>query len=100
MSTTCGSRAEANRQAAKTPRKLHPAKYLACLLLLAGCRGSRQDPVSTPPSEPKAPDAGQVASPSAPAWRPVDIVLVTIDTLRPDRLGCYGHTGKLTPRLD
>ncbi|HPR64624.1 MAG TPA: sulfatase-like hydrolase/transferase [Thermoanaerobaculia bacterium] len=29
-----------------------------------------------------------------------DILLVSIDTLRVDRLGCYGHTGALTPTID
>lgn len=34
----------------------------------------------------------------APASTP--IVLVSLDTLRADRLGCYGNPGKLTPNLD
>ena len=29
-----------------------------------------------------------------------NVILLTIDTLRADRLGCYGHTGGLTPNLD
>ena len=29
-----------------------------------------------------------------------NVVLVVLDTLRRDRLGCYGHTGGLTPELD
>lgn len=29
-----------------------------------------------------------------------NIVLLTIDTLRADRLGCYGHKGHLTPNID
>jgi arylsulfatase A-like enzyme len=29
-----------------------------------------------------------------------NIILLTIDTLRADRLGCYGHPGQLTPNLD
>ena len=28
------------------------------------------------------------------------VILISIDTCRPDRLGCYGHTGALTPNLD
>ncbi len=31
---------------------------------------------------------------------PPEIVVITIDTLRADRLGCYGHEGGLTPNLD
>ena len=34
-----------------------------------------------------------------PATRP-NIVFVVGDALRADRLGCYGHEGSLTPRLD
>lgn len=29
-----------------------------------------------------------------------NVVLLTIDTLRADRLGCYGHSGRLTPNID
>lgn len=32
--------------------------------------------------------------------RQLNVVLVTIDTLRPDRLGCYGHPDNQTPNLD
>jgi len=31
---------------------------------------------------------------------PPSIVLITIDTLRPDRIGCYGHTRNRTPSID
>jgi arylsulfatase A-like enzyme len=47
---------------------------LAALLLLAGC-GNHSD-------------------------RPRDLILVTIDTLRADELGCYGSNTTLTPHLD
>src|SRR5712692_10161230 len=36
-----------------------------------------------------------VAAPSLP-----NVLLVTIDTLRADHLGCYGHPGLVTPVLD
>jgi len=29
-----------------------------------------------------------------------NVILISIDTLRSDRLGCYGHTGDLTPQID
>src|SRR5688500_1301901 len=29
-----------------------------------------------------------------------NVVLLTLDTLRADRLGCYGHNGHLTPNID
>jgi choline-sulfatase len=31
---------------------------------------------------------------------PLSLVLVTVDTLRADRLGCYGHAPAATPQLD
>ncbi len=34
------------------------------------------------------------------AHRRPSVLLVTIDTLRADRLGCYGHQGARTPNLD
>ena len=34
------------------------------------------------------------------AIAPHDVILLTLDTLRADRLGCYGHRGGLTPNLD
>jgi len=35
-----------------------------------------------------------------PAERPVSVVLITIDTLRADRVGCYGDPAASTPVLD
>jgi arylsulfatase A-like enzyme len=32
--------------------------------------------------------------------QPVDIVLISIDTLRPDHLGCYGYPQPTSPQLD
>lgn len=34
------------------------------------------------------------------AARPPDVLLVTLDTVRADRLGCYGYAGGTTPFLD
>jgi tetratricopeptide (TPR) repeat protein len=34
------------------------------------------------------------------AWKPHNVVLVTIDTLRADRVGCYGYAKAHTPHLD
>ncbi len=36
----------------------------------------------------------------APPQRRLNVVLVTIDTLRPDRLGCYGYSKSESPDLD
>src|SRR4029453_18636683 len=35
----------------------------------------------------------------AGAPRPTSVLLVTLDTTRADRLGCYGHTGAASPHL-
>ena len=32
--------------------------------------------------------------------RPRNVLLITLDTTRPDRLGCYGYTNAATPALD
>jgi arylsulfatase A-like enzyme/tetratricopeptide (TPR) repeat protein len=37
---------------------------------------------------------------AAPPLRPLDVVVVTIDTLRPDHLHCYGYPNIETPALD
>ncbi|MBI4718923.1 MAG: sulfatase [Planctomycetes bacterium] len=43
------------------------------------------------------PGASQPAGSVAP---PPNVVLIVLDTTRADYLGCYGHGGGLTPRLD
>lgn len=50
------------------------------------------------PAEPQGAFSLDV-TPSAGKKRP-DIVLITVDSLRPDRLGCYGSRSGLTPHLD
>src|SRR4051812_5064209 len=52
------------------------------LAILAPAPACRRDVAPTPPSE-----------------RP-NVLLVTIDTLRADHLGCYGHQAALTPTID
>jgi arylsulfatase A-like enzyme/Flp pilus assembly protein TadD len=37
---------------------------------------------------------------AAPAPQKPNLLLITIDTLRPDRLGCYGYSKIATPNLD
>ncbi len=56
---------------------------LAALVFLVSC-GSRGDKPFTEET----------------SLRPLNVVLVTIDTLRPDRLGCYGYSKIETPNLD
>jgi arylsulfatase A-like enzyme/Tfp pilus assembly protein PilF len=60
---------------------------LVSLILLAGCQSARQ---------PAAPS--QEAA--VPPLRHVNVVLVTIDTLRADHVHCYGYRDIETPNLD
>jgi arylsulfatase A-like enzyme len=46
-----------------------------------------------------SPACRREAPPVPPAERP-NVLLVTIDTLRADRVGCYGHASASTPVLD
>jgi arylsulfatase A-like enzyme/Tfp pilus assembly protein PilF len=62
-----------------TRRRASFSVTLALLALVPGCRRSATTPSS--------------------AERP-NVLLVTIDTLRSDRLGCYGHAAASTPALD
>jgi len=62
-----------------------------CLMALAGCSGS--------PEAPSGEDLTPVVAPSATLERP-NVLLVTLDTLRADVLGCYGHPKSDTPNLD
>ena len=64
-----------------------PTRFLPALLLLAaaGCQSPNQQPAP-----------GKAAA----ALRPLNVVLVTVDTLRPDHLGCYGYRDIETPTLD
>jgi len=60
--------------------------WSALLLTFVSCRG----PGSTPEQSTQA----------KRDWRPLNVVVVTIDTLRADRLGCYGNSKVETPHLD
>ena len=59
------------------------------LLSILGCRRS------TPPST-------QAAAKGVPATEPAkpNVVLISVDTLRPDHLGCYGYHRATSPRID
>ena len=60
-----------------------PAFFVAALLLLTSCAS-------------KKPDAAAASN----SLRPLNLVVVTIDTLRPDHLHCYGYEKIQTPNLD
>jgi len=60
-----------------------------------------EQPVTTTGLETSAAAQGteQLDGSATDGARP-NVVLIVLDTTRADRLGCYGHGGKLTPRLD
>ncbi|MDP6409755.1 MAG: sulfatase-like hydrolase/transferase [Planctomycetota bacterium] len=62
----------------RTRRFSHAPWLLFCAAAAASC--------GAPAAEPRA--------------APSSVLLVTIDTLRADRLGCYGHTRAHTPNID
>lgn len=65
------------------------ARVLLLCLAVTGCGGS--------PPEPDKPERRRLAG-AAKGW---NVVLLTVDTLRADRLGAYGYTVRPTsPRLD
>jgi len=67
---------------------------IAVWLLLVSCHSSSKQPASTENRQSKRPTE------APPNPRRFNLVLVTIDTLRPDRLGCYGYSAIETPSLD
>ena len=70
------------------PRRPNALACCACLLaagILSSCK----------PSE----SSGAKATTASPL-RPLNVVVVTIDTLRPDHLHCYGYANIETPNVD
>ncbi len=59
---------------------------VAVMLVLAGCRQSGTGPAAD--------------SAAVPPLRKMNLVVVTVDTLRADRLHCYGNKDIETPTLD
>jgi choline-sulfatase len=70
---------------AKALRIVLAGPVLLTALFTANCGGSPEDP---------KPTATTTSSTGAP------IILISIDTLRPDRLGAYGSTRATTPAID
>jgi choline-sulfatase len=60
----------------------HLSLLLAALVLPAGELRARNYPLTVPPRP------------------PVPVILISVDTLRADHLGCYGDTGVKTPSID
>ena len=94
----------APKSTTKTRRRGESRRWFSirsCLLLLlvvCGCQTSKKEnpqKATTPSRAHSGP--GQALS---EVWRHLNVVLVTIDTLRADRLSCSGYHEKLTPNLD
>ena len=75
-------------------RNALPAGLMAAALslALAGCPGGRQAPRAT--------TATPSAATAATAGNRLNVLLVTIDTLRADHLGLYGYRRATSPHLD
>jgi len=78
---------------------------IGAAVLLAACGEEERAP--PPAASPPAGAAPAAASAEAPAPVPdappaalQDVLLVTLDTTRADRFGCYGYAGARTPWLD
>src|SRR5262245_4222644 len=93
------------------PGETGPVRFLLPLLLLlsAGCGGSTGTDAKAP-APPTAASTGSPglsagaatpsAGPAAAAGAIRNLLLVTVDTLRTDRLGCYGGRSPATPAYD
>ena len=79
----------------KTP--LRPLAAVPALLLAAGC-GPSGEPAGPPAPAPDPAGSGLRSGEAAAGSR--NLVLVVADTLRADRLGCYGHDRDTSPSLD
>jgi arylsulfatase len=67
-------------------------RILAAVLVFAACRN--------PPPPRETPTASASPSPVVAAGNPLNVILITIDTLRADHLGAYGYTRPTSPRID
>ena len=70
------------------PRRRHALIYCACALapsILSSCKRS---------------DSPSASAAAEAHLRPLNVVVVTIDTLRPDHLHCYGYSKIETPAVD
>ncbi|HTE05129.1 MAG TPA: sulfatase, partial [Planctomycetota bacterium] len=69
-------------------RRISGVLALAALAALAGCGGD------------SGAEGNGGGKPSAPAGPPPNVLVITLDTLRADRVGCYGGARATTPHLD
>src|SRR5258708_7112785 len=67
-----------------SPRMTFPRCACLTAAILTGCTHPATESKTAPP----------------PLLRPLNVVVVTIDTLRPDHLRCYGYSKIETPNVD
>lgn len=74
---------------------------LSLLLLLSfACSGSSSTPTAEEPTGAAADAPGAAAPVARPKAKGPSLVLVTMDTTRPDHLGAYGYEKAHTPNID
>ena len=81
-----------SRYLAVKPGRTRLCWILSVCLALSAC--SSPDPATDRPTETGSPKAVDIAA------RAPNLLLVTVDTLRADRLGIYGHAEARTPVMD
>jgi arylsulfatase A-like enzyme/Tfp pilus assembly protein PilF len=84
--------------AAPPPRPRSGLALLALLLAIGTAMTAVVVWVSRPPRSVE--EARRRLVSQKPAQHDLNVLFITIDTLRADRLGCYGFTGVETPRID
>jgi len=84
----------------RIPRFVRTGRLLLLAASLgAACGGDAGLPELAPPRFPERIDRPAPPPPAADARRP-NLVIVSLDTLRADRLGAYGHDRPTSPHLD
>ncbi len=71
-----------------------------CIGVAAGGYWFLHQPSEEPSPGMKPPTLPVAATPEAEAAPPRHVILISLDTTRPDYLGCYGHPWAKTPNLD
>ena len=90
----------------REPNTAHSKSRFTCALVVAlliglpGCGDStrvERSPDESAADDPTA-DGAEATTPAHPTFR--NLVLISIDTLRADRLGCYGYERQTSPNID
>lgn len=86
---TSAAHAHAKRRLRRRAAHLKRGAVLVAAAAAVACPG--------PPAPAPSP---QVSAPVVRAGNPLSVLLLTIDTLRPDHLGAYGYTRPTSPHID